>query len=160
MILFLVFFAVVMLFGFVLLFGAPYLPTKKRQTETVLELMKLKKGATIYELGCGDGRVLRHFASQGYKAVGYELNPLLVIVAKMVTWKYRKNVRIVWGNFWRADLTTADGVYIFLLDNFMQRFDQKMIQRTGKPIPVVSYAFTIPDKKIITEKNGLYLYKY
>ncbi len=149
-----------MLFSFVLLFGAPYLPTKRRQTQSALKLMRLKKGQAIYELGCGDGRVLLYAAQQGYQGVGYELNPILVIIAKVVTWRYRSQVKIVWGNFWKADLSKADAVYVFLLDKFMARFDKKMTEIKGISIPVVSYAFKIPDKAHIKELDGLYLYKY
>ncbi len=43
-------------FSFVLLFGAPYLPTLKKQIRTTFKLAELSKGDTIIELGCGDGR--------------------------------------------------------------------------------------------------------
>jgi hypothetical protein len=42
-------------FGGVLLFGAPYLPTLKPQVHAALELANLKPGQTLLELGCGDG---------------------------------------------------------------------------------------------------------
>lgn len=160
MIIFTIFFAVVLLFGFVLLFGAPYLPTQRKQTERAIELLHLKKGQTLYELGCGDGRVLRYAAEQGYKGVGYELNPLLVLVAIVVTWRHRRDVRIVWGSFWKADLDKADGVYVFLLDRFMSRFDAMMQRRKGRSIRVVSFAFQIPGKQVVTEQDGLFVYKY
>ena len=150
----------VMLFGFVLLFGAPYLPTLKKQAETALDLLDLDEGQTLYELGCGDGRVLRLAVKRGLKAVGYELNPLLVVIAWLRTLRYRKNVKVIWGNFWQADLSQADGVFVFLIERFMERLDEKMKQRGGKPIKLVSYAFKIPGKKAAAEKDGLYLYKY
>lgn len=157
---FIVFCIVVLLFGFVLLFGAPYLPTQRRETQTALDMLELKPGQVLYELGCGDGRVLKQAAERGLRAVGYELNPILVVVARLHTWKHRKAVKIVWGNFWRADLNKADGVFVFLLDRFMQRLDKKIRQECKKPIKVVSYAFTIPGKKPIREKTGLFLYRY
>jgi 16S rRNA A1518/A1519 N6-dimethyltransferase RsmA/KsgA/DIM1 with predicted DNA glycosylase/AP lyase activity len=102
----------VLLFGFVLLFGAPYVPTLKPQTEQALDLLNLKPGQTLLELGSGDGRVMRAAAARGLHVVGYELNPILAGVSYFVTWKYRKQVRIIWGDFWHADFTHGDGVFV------------------------------------------------
>lgn len=158
--LFIGFALLVFLFGFVLLFGAPYLPTKRHQAQAALDLLALKKGQTLYEFGCGDGRVLRQAAQRGLYAVGYELNPLLALFARLYTWKYRKNVRIVWGSFWRADITDADGIFVFLLDRFMQRLDDKLTHEAQRPLRLASYAFKIPAKKVSRQRAGIYLYLY
>ena len=42
-------------FGFVVFVGPPYLPTLDKQVRTALDLLDLKKGQTLLELGCGDG---------------------------------------------------------------------------------------------------------
>lgn len=114
----------------------------------------------MYELGCGDGRVLKQAALQGINAVGYELNPLLVIVAKIHTWPYRRQVKVVWGNFWKADLSRADGVFVFLLDRFMPKLDQKLKDESKKPVKLASFAFKVPGKKPAAEKDGIFLYQY
>lgn len=155
---FVVFSVIVLLFGFVLLFGAPYLPTQRKQADAALSLLDLKPGQTLYELGCGDGRVLRYAAQRDLRAVGYELNPVLVIVAYIVTWRYRSQVRIVWGSFWNAPLDDADGVFVFLLDRFMPRLHDRLEQ--AKPIRLASYTFKIPHKKIVKERDGVFLYVY
>jgi phospholipid N-methyltransferase len=49
---------IVSCFGFVLLRGAPYLPTLSKQVGTALNMIDLERGDTILELGCGDGKVL------------------------------------------------------------------------------------------------------
>lgn len=160
MIAFAILFVVVMCFGFVLLVGAPYLPTRQRQSDVALDLLGLKKGQTLYELGCGDGRVLLRAAERGIISVGYEINPLLVIVARIVTWRHRDKVKIIWGDFWRADLSKADGVFVFLLDRFMPKLDAKMNIQKDRKLPLVSYAFKIPGRKIKAEKEGMFLYVY
>ena len=62
---------VVGLFSFaaVLLVGAPYLPTLRPQVLTGLDLLHLKKGQTMLELGCGDGRVLLEAADLRIKTL-------------------------------------------------------------------------------------------
>lgn len=161
--LFLAFFVIILLFGLVLLFGAPYLPTQRRQADAAFDLLDLKPGQTLYELGCGDGRILRQAAQRDLQAVGYELNPVLVIFAKLYTWKYRARVTVIWGNFWKADLTKADGIFVFLLDRFMIRLDQKLQEtrhKRTKTVRLASYAFEIPGKKFAQEKQGVRLYLY
>lgn len=155
-----IFFVLTVLFAFVLLFGAPYLPTQRRQTQAALDLINLKPGQTLYELGCGDGRVLKQAAARGIHGVGYELNPLVALIARIHTWKYRKTVKIVCGNFWRADVGGADAVFVFLLDRFMPKLDKKLTQELKKGTPLVSFAFKIPSKEIARQKDGVYLYQY
>jgi hypothetical protein len=150
----------VLSFGFVVLFGAPYLPTRKQQTETALDLLDLKSGQTLLELGCGDGRVLKAAAQRGIRGIGYELNPILVIVARLYTWSERKNVKIIWGNYWTQPWPKADGIFVFLLNKLMPKLDTKITQEFSDPVKLVSYAFAIPGKKPVTEKGGLYLYRY
>src|SRR5438270_414315 len=94
-------------------FGAPYLPTMSHQRQVALKLLNLKRGQTLYDLGCGDGRMLRLAAQQGLSAVGYELSPLLFLIAKITTWPYRRRVKVHLGDYWKADLSKADGIYIF-----------------------------------------------
>lgn len=147
-------------FAAVLLVGAPYLPTLKPQIQAFIDLADLKPGATILELGSGDGRVLIAAANQGYKAVGYELNPLLVIVSKLRTLRYRKQVRVVWGNYWTKAWPEADAIYVFLLPKYMDKLDKKCAQYAHKPLKLVSFAFRIPGKKSDAQAKGLYLYKY
>jgi len=152
----------VIVFGFVVFFGAPYLPTMRRQTETALDMLDLKKGQTLLELGSGDGRFLLAAARRGIKSVGYELNPLLVIWTLLISWRYRKLVSVKWGNYWSVQWPPADGMYVFLLQKYMNKLDKKVMQyvkENGK-CNLVSFAFTIPGKKPKAQKDGLSLYEY
>jgi 16S rRNA A1518/A1519 N6-dimethyltransferase RsmA/KsgA/DIM1 with predicted DNA glycosylase/AP lyase activity len=150
----------VLLFGFVVFFGAPYLPTLSLQVETALKLADLKKGQHLLELGCGDGRVLIAAAKQGLQVTGYELNPLLAGLCWLRTRRYKKQVRVVWGNFWLRKLPAADAIFVFLLPKYMNKLDKKVIQQTSKPVKLVSFAFLIRGKEVVAEKDGVYLYAY
>lgn len=147
-------------FAGVLLVGAPYLPTLKPQIDAGLELLDLKPGQSLLELGCGDGKVMIAAAEQGLTVIGYELNPLLVIVCWLRTRKYRGRVKVVWGNYWEIDWPKTEGIYAFILQKYMSKLDKKVIQENRNPVKVVSFAFTIPDRKSTAEKAGLYLYEY
>lgn len=153
--------AVLMLFGFVVLFGAPYLPTLSAQQESVFEVLGLKPGQVFYDLGSGDGRMLKAAAKRGYVAVGYEINPILAMYSWLSTRRYGKQVKIVCGNFWRADLADADGIFVFLLAKYMSRLDKKLSQQHKKgKLKLASYSFAIPGKKMSAKKGPIYLYKY
>ncbi len=144
-------------FGGVLLRGAPYVPTLNKQAEAALQLLDLKPGQALLELGSGDGKVLILAARANLNVVGIELNPFLVIISWLRTRRYRKQVRIVWGDFWRVEWPECDGVFAFLLDRFMPKLDVRM-QQVQKPL--VSFAFRIPGRAPDAEQSDVYLYKY
>ncbi len=146
-------------FGCVVFVGAPFVPTLKPQITTAFELLDLKPGQTLLELGSGDGRVLVAAAERGLHVVGYELNPLLVIVSWMRTRRYRKQVKIVWGNFWRT-WPPADGIFIFLLPRYMDKLDKTIEEWRHTPVRLASFAFAVPNKRPAHQKRGVFLYEY
>jgi SAM-dependent methyltransferase len=147
-------------FSFVVLFGAPYLPTLGKQVDISLDLLDLKPGQTMLELGCGDGRVLIAAAERGWNAVGYELNPLLAFMAWARTRKYGRRVKVHCANFWAIKWPVTDGIFGFILPRYMSKLHKKVIQECRMPVKVVSFAFVIEDKKPTAQKCGVYLYKY
>lgn len=155
---------IIFCFGFVLLFGAPYVPTLTQQATIALDMIDLKKGETLLELGSGDGKILLAAAQRGWNAVGYELNPILVVVSRWRTRRYRKQVRVVWGNLWKAERwPETEGIFVFILQKHMEKLDNIIVQhqKGKKPIKLVSFAFTVPGKKPVKEhKSGVYLYNY
>jgi len=147
----------VLCFGGVLLRGAPYVPTLDAQARAALDLLALKPGQTMLELGCGDGKVLVLAARAGLNVVGIELNPLLAVVCWLRTWRYRKQVRVIWGDMWLTRWPACDGVFAFLMNPFMAKLDRRM-RHIKKPL--VSFAFKIPGRGITREKAGVFLYEY
>lgn len=154
--------AVMLSFSLVVFVGPPYLPTLTPQVKTALDMLDLKPGQTILELGCGDGKVLVAAARRGCKVTGIELNPILVVVCRLRTWRYRQLVTVRWGNYWNLRLWgDADAVFGFVLPRYMAKLD-RMIEtwRGGKPVRLASFAFRIPGRTINKEQNGVFLYLY
>ena len=146
-------------FSFVLINGAPYLPTLNRQISVGLELADLQPDDLILELGCGDGRVLIAAAKKGLRGVGYELNPIMYIIAKLRLVPYRGQIKVIWGDFWRKSWPEADAIYVFLLPRLMSKLEQNILSRKTAPRKVISFAFEFPGRKAISQKNGVFLYE-
>lgn len=159
MLIFWILFGLVICFGFVLLFGAPYVPIHAKQARLAVELADLSRGDKFYELGCGDGKMLILAAKTGAQVVGVELNPILFLVSKLRTFK-RPNIKVLYGSFWSINLSDADVVFVFLLNKFMTKLDKKLTEELKPESKLISYVFMIPDKEIINQKESVYLYKY
>jgi hypothetical protein len=148
-------------FSIVIFFGAPYLPTLKKEKLVAIELLDLKKGELLLELGSGDGRMLKEMAKKEVFCVGYELNPILVLISRLICWPQRKFVTIKWANFWTEEFPDANGIYVFLLDRYMEKLNEKILNREKRvPLKLVSYAFKVPKKKYVQKKGALFLYQY
>ena len=151
----------ILLFGFVVFFGAPYLPTLNAQKKAALELLDLSPGDKMIELGSGDGTMLVAAAQRGIFVIGYELNPILVIISLIRTSPYRHRVKIIWGNYWLLKWPETDAIFTFLLDRYMKKLDKKIIQNyPDKKVKLASHAFKIPGRKHTKEKSGIFLYTY
>ncbi len=149
---------VILAYGAVLFYGAPYFPTLKKPIEDSLDLLDLKPGQVVYDLGCGDGRFLKAAARRGLKAVGYELNPFVWFYAWLTCLRYGRQVKVRWGDFWKADLKNADGVFVFLITHYMQKLDAKLSKELKPGTKIVSHAFQLPGRKAAKKRGAMFLY--
>lgn len=151
----------ILLFGLVILRGAPYVPTLKVQVDDVLDLLDLQAGQRMLELGSGDGRLLGAAAKRGIYAVGYELNPLLVAWTKIRYWKYRSHISVEWGDFWLKEWPESEGMYVFLLQKYMKKLDNKIVHYANKKhYKLVSNGFVVEGRQPAAERKSLRLYLY
>ena len=93
--------AILMIFALPALIGAPYVPSRSREVQRLFaEALPLGKGDVVLDIGSGDGVVLMAAAQQGAWAIGYEINPFLVL---MSCWRLRKlpGAQVRWANIWR-----------------------------------------------------------
>jgi SAM-dependent methyltransferase len=124
-----------------------YVPTPERVVSTMLELADVRRGDVVYDLGCGDGRIVVAAAKAGAaKAVGIDIDPERVAEA-------RENVRaagvadrasILEGDLFQLDLRDADVVTLYLLPELNLRLRPKLLEL--KPgTRIVSHAFDMGD---------------
>ncbi len=153
----------VLSFGLPVLFGPPYVPTLRLNINTALDMLDLKPGQTLLDLGSGDGRILLAGAKRGLNVVGIELSLFLVIISWFRTRRYRKQVKIMWGNYFYKNWPPADGIFSFMIQYQMKKLDISIMrwqQWHKRPVRLASFAFQIPDKKVIAERDAVYLYEY
>jgi SAM-dependent methyltransferase len=153
----------ILLFGLVVFRGAPYVPTHRVTVLAALDLLTLEKGDLIVDLGSGDGSVLLKAARQGYRAVGYELNPLLAFIAWARCWRERAHVRVHLHDFWLAHWPPdTKAVFVFLAGPYMNKLKRKLdaeMARRSEPLLVISNGFAIPGVLPKKVSRGLYLYE-
>lgn len=154
---------IVLLFGIVVFRGAPYLPSKKRDLQTAFsKLYKLDEKDTLVDIGSGDGVVLRAAAKRGAKAVGYEINPVLVVLSRLLSWRDSR-VSVRWADFWLTKLpdeTTV--VYTFGESRDiakMAKYVSSESARLGKALYFISYGFDVPDLVAHAQEGPYFLYR-
>jgi hypothetical protein len=151
---------IVLPFGIGAVLGAPYVPILHRDSERILKLSGLKPGQTLVDLGSGDGRLMRAAAAQGIRCIGYEINPYLVWISRLVCWRYRKLVTIHTANIWHTKIPRADVIYIFGLDRYMENLEQKFTAELSRPTKVISYIFRLPSKAPVHQTHNTYTYEF
>ncbi len=151
---------VVVIFFITVFFGSPYVRSHKQPIETALDLLDLKEGDHLLDLGSGDGAVLLAAVKRGVRATGYELNPILWLVALWRTRKYRELVSVRWGDMWKVEINNqTKNIFIFLDMRFLKKLNKKIID-SGAKVKVVSYSYKIPGKKVLKTDQGMHLYEY
>lgn len=126
--------------------GAHYVPTSDPRVKRMLKLAQVGPEDLVTDLGCGDGRFLVEAAKLGARAVGYEINPLLVLIARRNIRRagIEKNARVYWKNFWNEDLSPYSVVVVFGIPHIMGALEGKLKRELKPGARVVSNAFRFP----------------
>ena len=101
-----------------------YVPTPYPVVEKMLEMAEVKPGDVVYDLGCGDGRIVVAAAKKyGVKAVGFDIDPQRVKEAKenVRTNKVEHLVTIKQEDIFTLDLREANVVTLYLLPDLNVR---------------------------------------
>ncbi len=123
---------------------APYVPSPQIVVERMLEAADVKPGETVYDLGCGDGRVVitaaRVFKAKG---VGVELSKELARQARdqVRALGLMNRVSIVEGDLLEVDLKPADVVTLYLLTSSNDRLKPLLEANLRPGARVVSHDF-------------------
>ncbi len=95
-----------------------YVPTPQNVVDKLLEVAKIGKDDVLYDLGCGDGRIVINAAKRfGIKAVGFDIDPKRVAEsrANVKSNKVEHLVTIEQQDIFTVDLSKATVVTLYLL---------------------------------------------
>jgi SAM-dependent methyltransferase len=143
--------------------GAPWVPTSRAVIHRMLEMAQLRPGEVLYDLGCGDGRVLITAARRfGARAVGVEVDLSRYLwsvfaVALRGLWGRAKVIR---GDLFTLDLREADVVFTFLLQDTNERLKAKLRRELRPGTRIISNIFTFSGFPLIATDEQLHLYLY
>jgi predicted RNA methylase len=156
------------------LFIAPYVPSPLPVVRQVLILSELKPGEVFFDLGAGDGRAVIMAAKDfGARAVGVELREDLAkkTLSSIYDLGLQNRVTMVNGDMFKADLTSADVIFLYLTTSANEKVKPKLEAELKPRVRVVSHDYEIvgwkPAKvqkfcenpKLGYPSHTLYLYK-
>jgi SAM-dependent methyltransferase len=150
---------------------APFVPTPQDVVERMLELAAVTKDDVVYDLGCGDGRLVITAAKKyGARGVGIDIDPERIAesqanakaagVEHLVTFRLQDALT--------ADVTPATVVTLYLLSSSNLKLRPLLTRQLRPGARIVSHAFSMgdwqPDKvETFTDANGstrtIYLWK-
>lgn len=128
----------------------PYVPTTEEAVEAMLKLAEVKKTDLVYDLGCGDGRIVIAAAKKfGAHGVGIDIDPVRIGEAKENAKKagVENLVRFEENDLFKADIHQATVVTLFLLSSVNLRLRPKLQQDLKPGTRVVSNTFDMGDWK-------------
>src|SRR6266481_1388309 len=139
----------------------PYVPTTEEAVKAMLILADVTKTDTVYDLGCGDGRIVIAAAKEyGAHGVGIDINPERIQEAKANAKKagVENLVRFEENDLFLADIHEASVVTLFLLADINLKLRPKLLRDLKPGTRLVSNTFDMgdwrPDKEATVGDPG------
>ncbi len=151
------------------MYDAPFVPSPEVVVRRMLQLAEVKPGEVVYDLGCGDGRILIMAAKEfGAYAVGIEIRRDLYekCLQNVRAAGVEDRVKVINANFFDVDISDADVVTLYLLTDVNRRLRPKLERELKPGARVVSHDFEVLGWKpeVIEElyefrRHKIYLYR-
>jgi hypothetical protein len=144
----------------------PFVPTPQEVVERMLSLARIGKVDTLYDLGCGDGRIVVTAAKKyGAHGVGVDLNPERIAEARANAKKagVEKRVRFKVADLFQTDLSAASVVSLYLLPDVNRKLRPRLWGQLKTGSRVVSHAFDMgpewpPERTVQVDGRTIYLW--
>ena len=128
----------------------PYVPSTPDAVAAMLKLAHVSRSDTVYDLGCGDGRIVIAAAKMfGARSVGIDIDPAHIQEARENARKAGVDslVRFEQNDLFQADIHQATVVTLFLLSSVNRRLRPKLLHDLRPGSRIVSNTFTMGDWK-------------
>lgn len=163
-IVFIILICIFVVFGLVAFIGAPYVPSQKKYVQRAFDHFHIDASDVVVDVGSGDGIILRIASRYGAQAIGYEINPLLLMISKMLSFGDPR-VSVLFQNFWLSELpdeTTI--VYAFSVSRDERKLTillQREADRLQKPLKLLCFGspFKRMEASDIFEAYHLYVFQ-
>ncbi len=141
--------------------AAPWLPSRKKDVNRMVKFANIQPGDNVYDLGCGDGRLLA--AAKKFEpkcnVFGIELSLLPYIVSKL-----RVRGKVCFGDLFKKDLSDADVVFVFLMKRIYPKLKAKLEKELKPGTRVIVNTWRIDGWEVEKKDSGykkaiVYLYK-
>lgn len=126
----------------------PFVPTTQEAVAAMLKLGGVTKNDVLYDLGCGDGRIVIAAAKlYGTRGVGIDINPVRIAEAKENARKagVEKLVRFEENDLFAANIREATVVSLFLLTSVNLKLRPKLLRELTPGTRIVSNTFDMGD---------------
>jgi SAM-dependent methyltransferase len=142
------------------LLGSGWLPMPASAIRKGLEKAEVGKKDVVFDLGCGDGRILLEGCKRCKWAVGFEIDPLRYLISKIRA-RGKSNVAVRHGNFFKKPLQEADVIFAYLHPKANARLATKLKREVRAGTRVVSYWWPIRSLREAwkDEKARLFVYR-
>ncbi len=125
-----------------------YVPTDQAVVDEMLRMAKVAKDSVVYDLGCGDGRIVITAARRyGARGVGIDIDPDRIAESKENARAARVagRVRFVQADLFQTDFHEATAVMLYLLTSLNVRLRPILLRQLKPGTPVVSHDFMMGD---------------
>lgn len=127
----------------------PYVPTPEEVVAEMLKLADVSKSDVVYDLGCGDGRIIIAAAKAGARGVGVDIDPDRIRDSKENAEKagVTDRVKFIEGDLFEADISKATVVTLYLLPEVNLRLRPKLLRELKPGTRIVSHNYDLGDWK-------------
>ncbi|HEY9762145.1 MAG TPA: class I SAM-dependent methyltransferase [Trichocoleus sp.] len=125
-----------------------FIPTPADAIEAMLELADVTSEDVLYDLGCGDGRLLIRAAQRwGTRGVGIEIDPVQIQAAqtKAKTAGVEAKLSFRQSNLYECDFADATVVALYLLPHLNLRLRPRLLRELRPGSRVISHQFDMGD---------------
>lgn len=126
----------------------PYVPTPEAVVARMLDTAKVNRNDVVYDLGSGDGRIVITAAKErGARGVGYDIDPERIAEANENARRegVARRVRFIEGDLFKADLSKATVVTLYLLPEINLKLRPKLLKELRPGVRVVSHNYGMGD---------------
>ncbi len=123
-------------------YDVPYEPSEYEVVEKMLKLANVTGDDIVYDLGCGDGRIVITAAKQfGAKGVGIDIDPVRIkeSMENAIQAKVTDRVRFIEQNLFEADIREATVMMLFLWPEVNLRLRPKLFRELTPGVRIVSH---------------------